>query len=327
MTTRVVSGIWVLIYTATDRFLYVSGETSQGAKGILKMAFSTLIREDTCSECGSTLSAARRHCSTCRADAGAPNVRACRTNENLKALFARYDVSRSQASALGCSKEFSDLEAIVEKKSGVVVSMPTGVARTLLDDPNSIYVNYERLVGAGVRRPAGSENDRHRCAVGGQLFGSYADKIVYGVLSLTKDGLCTYGDVHCRLRSITIEKRTSFLETNSYKFVRDHNIVAGAKLPIGYAACWIYRHNLVLVKLSDSLSKGQTESDWQGLLIHSDGRNRKNDDFIEAHIFEGFNRNAIESVVPVAGVKLSREKRIDLDIAISKFNRLVGKSK
>lgn len=170
MTTRVVSGIWVLIYTATDRFLYVSGETSQGAKGILKMAFSTLIREDTCSECGSTLSAARRHCSTCRADAGAPNVRACRTNENLKALFARYDVSRSQASALGCSKEFSDLEAIVEKKSGVVVSMPTGVARTLLDDPNSIYVNYERLVGAGVRRPAGSENDRHRCAGGATVW-------------------------------------------------------------------------------------------------------------------------------------------------------------
>ncbi len=292
------------------------------------MAFSTLLSsEDTCSECGATLSAVRRHCLTCRADAGAPNVRACRTDENLKALVARCDVSRSQASAFGCSREFSDLESIVKKKSGVVVSISAGVARSLLDDPNIIYVNYERLVSVDARRPADSDNDRHRCAVGGQLFGSYADQIVYGVLSLTKDGLCTYGDVHCRLRSVTIEKRTSFLEANSYKFVRDHHIVAGDKLPVGYAACWRYRHSLVLAKLADGLSKGQTESDWQALLIHSDGQNRENDDFIEAHIFEGFDKNAIESMVALTGAKLSREKRMDIEIAISKFNCLVGKTK
>lgn len=291
------------------------------------MAFSTLSPEETCSECDATLSAALRHCTTCKADAGAPNVRACRTDANLKALVARCDASRNQASAFGCSKEFSDLEAIVEKKSGVVVSMPAGLARRLLDDPKMIYTNYEQLVGAKARRPADSDNDRRRCAVGGQLFGSYADQIVYGVLSLTKDGLCTYGDVHCRLRSVTIEKRTSFLETNSYKFVRDHHIVAGDKLPVGYAACWRCRHSLVLAKLADGLSKGQTESDWQALLIHSDGLNRENDDFIEAHIFEGFDKNAIKSMVELTGAKLSRETRMDIDIAISKFNRLMGKTK
>lgn len=327
MTTRLVSGIWVLIHTATDRFSYVSGETGQGAKGILTMAFSTLSPGETCSECNATLSAARRHCTTCKADAGAPNVRACRTDENLNALVARFDALQSQAIAFGCSKEFSDLEAIVEKKSGVVVSISAGLARRLLDDPNVIYVNYERLVGADARRPADSDNDRRRWAVGGQLFGSYANQIVYGVLSLTKDGLCTYGDVHCRLRSVTIEKRTSFLEVNSYKFVRDHNIVSGDKLPVGYAACWRYRHKLALAKLADGLSKGQTESDWQVLLIRSDGQNRENDDFIEAHIFEGFDTNAIESMVALTGAKLSREKKMDIDIAISKFNRLVGKTK
>jgi len=291
------------------------------------MVFSNLNPKEVCSECDATLSAVRRHCPTCRVDAGAPNVRACRTDENLKALFARYDTSRSQAIAFGCSKEFSDLETLLEKKSGVVVSISAGLARRLLDDPNFIYVNYERLVGADARRPADSDNDRHRCAVGGQLFGSYANRIVYGVLSLTNDGLCTYGDVHCRLRSVTIEKRTSFLEANSYKFVRDHNIVAGDKLPVGYAACWRYRHILALAKLADGLSKGQTESDWQLLLIHSDGQNRENDDFIETHIFEGFDTNAIESMVALTGAKLSREKRMDIDIAISKFDRLVGKTK
>jgi hypothetical protein len=290
------------------------------------MAFSTLSPEDTCSECGAALSAARRHCPTCRADAGAPNVRACRTDENLKALVARYDASRSQASAFGCSKEFSDLEAIVEKKSGVVLSIPAGVARSLFDNPNFIYNNYEQLVGVNARRTADSNNDRHRCAVGGLLFGSYADRIVYGALSLTKDGLCTYGDVHCRLRSVTIEKRTSFLEANSYRFVRDHAINPGDKLPSGYTAGWQHRQRLVLAKLASRLSTGQTESDWQAILIQTDGQNRENDDFVEAHIYEGFDRNAIESLVAATGKKLSRSEKLDLDLAIGQFERIGGKT-
>ena len=81
------------------------------------------------------------------------------------------------------------------------------------------------------------------------------------------------------------------------------------------------------MKLADSLSKGQTKSDWQVLLVQSDGQNRENDDFIEAHIFEGFDINAIESMVELTGAKLSREERMDIDIAIYKFNRLVGKTK
>jgi hypothetical protein len=291
------------------------------------MALSTLSPEDTCAECGATLSVARRHCPTCRADAGAPNVRACRTDENVKALVARYDASRSQAIAFGRSKEFSDFEAIVEKKSGVVVSMPAGVARNLFEDPNFIYTNYDRLVGVNARRPAESLNDRHRCAVGGLLFGSYADQIVYGVLSLTEDGLCTYGQVHCRLRSVTIEKRTSFLEVNSYRFIRDHCINPGDKLPIGYTACWQHRQSLVLAKLANRLSTGQTESDWQAILIQSDGKNRENDDFVEAHIYEGFDRNAIESFVAVTGKKLSKSEKLDIDLAIDQFERVGGKTK
>jgi hypothetical protein len=286
------------------------------------LAFSTLSPEDTCSECGATLSAARRHCPTCRADAGAPNVRACRIDENLQALFARYDASRSQAAALGCSREFKDLEVIIEKRSGVVISTPAGIARSILEDPNFIYTGYEQLVGVNARKPAASDNDRHRCAVGGLLFGSYANRIVYGTLSLTKDGLSTYGDVHCRLRSVTIEKRTSFLEVNSYKFVKDHCIKPGDKLPVGYRACWNHRHRLVLAKLANSLSKGQTETDWQTILIQSDGQNRENDEFVEAHIYEGFDKNAIESLVAVTGKKLSRSEKLDIDLAIHLFKQL-----
>jgi hypothetical protein len=290
------------------------------------MASPVTSPQDICSICGATLAATLRHCPTCQADAGAPNVRFCRTDENLKALTERFEDSRTKATAIGCSKEFITLEAMIKEKSGVVISMPASVARNLFEDPNFIFANYEQLVGANIRRPADTENDRHRFAVGGLLFGSYADFIVYGVLSLTGKGLSTYGAIHCRLRPVTIDKRTSFLETNSFKFVRDHYIAAGDKLPIGYMSCWRKRHELVLAKLANRLSKGQTESDWQAILINSDGQNRENDDFIEAHIYENFDKNAVESMVVLTDKKLSREEKLDSEIVIENFKRLIGKT-
>lgn len=291
------------------------------------MASSAISAQDTCSQCGATLSAAMRHCPTCRADAGAPNVRRCRTDENLKELSTRFEAAKELASANGCSKEFSDLEALIKGKSGVVISMPAGVARKLFEDPNFLYKNYPQLVGADMRKPANFDHDRHRCAVGGLLFGSYADSIIYGALSLTEEGLPTYGPIHCRLRSVTINKRTSFLEVNSYRFVRDHDVTPGDKLPAGYSACWKYRHSLVLAKLADCLSTGQTESDWQAILVQSDGNDRKNDSFVEAHIYEAFDKNAVESMVVITGKKLRREDRLDMNIALSKFKSLRGKTK
>jgi hypothetical protein len=279
---------------------------------------------DTCSACGASLQAAMRHCPTCRADAGDPNVRVCRTDLNTKALAARFNDAQKKASANGCSKVFSTLLDLVKKNSGVVISMPASVARTLLDDPNSLYSNYERLVGSKVRKPAAFGNDQTRCAVAGLLFGSYAESIIYGALSLTMEGLPTYGSVHCLLRSVAIEKRTTFLETNGYKFFQDRRIV---KLPDGYRACWEDRHTLVLAKLADCLSTGQTESDWQALIICSDGMNRENDDFVEAHIYEGFDANAIKSITLFSKKKLTKDEKLDQRLAMATFEKLRGKAK
>ena len=289
------------------------------------MASAAANSHETCLACGAPLHAAMRLCPTCRADAGAPNVRRCRTKENLEALDARYEAARARASGMGCLKEFDVLKATIEQESGVVVSMPAGAARQLFEDPELLYDNYEHLVGAKARKPAAPDNDRHRCAVGALLFGSYADEIVYGALSLGEEGLPTYGDVHCRLRSVTVEKRTSFLETNSFRFVKVRGITPGTPLPLGRTACWEHRHRLVLAKLADSLSPGQTESDWQAILLQSDGQSRENDDFVEAHIYDGFDKHAIESMVRASGKKLGREAEMDIEIAMSRFNSFVGR--
>lgn len=271
---------------------------------------------EICSECGAFLSPSLRHCPACQTDAGAPNVRCSRSEENLTALNSRFTEAQDRAIRNGCSIEFAALKNAIIDKSGVVVTMLIETALKLIDDPNSLYSNYERLVGGGVRTPALPENDQQRCAVAGQLFGSYASSIFYGVLSLTNQGLPTYGDVYCRIRPVTIKNRTSFLETNSYNFVR----VNGDKSPVGYMACWEKRHFLVMAKLADRLSLGQTESDWQSILVESDGQNRQNDGFVEAHIFESFNRDSIESFEQVPGKKLRQVKKLQMDILLSEFS-------
>ena len=121
------------------------------------------------------------------------------SNGALEALHARFEAARKHTDENGHSADFNDLEALIEKESAVVVSMPAGVARKLFEEPNTLYANYETLVGANVRKPAESKNDRHRCTVGALLFGTYARRIMYGVLSLTQEGLPTYGNVYCGL--------------------------------------------------------------------------------------------------------------------------------
>ncbi len=286
-----------------------------------------LTSKGVCSVCGAPLIDAVRYCPTCSSDVGAPNVRACLTDENLKALNERFDKARSHATSNGCLKEFDTLDEMLRNESGVVISIPARIARNLFEDPKSLYANYEKLVGAKMRVTASAEDDKHRFAIGGMLFGSYANSIIYGALSLTEHGLSTYGEVHCRLKSVAIERRTSFLEKNSYKFIRDHGLVAGDKLPEGFSACWADRQKLVLAKLASALSAGQGPSDWQAIICQSDGANREDDEFVEAHIYEGFNWNAIESMVETVDRKMTRSERLDFDLANDAFGKLQGKLK
>ncbi len=277
-----------------------------------------------CPNCGTAISESVQYCPTCMTDVDSPNVRICRIPDNIDALNKRFDAAKRRSVKDGYVKEFVALQDITKKDSGVVVSMPPSMARKMIEDPNQLYNNYEELVGSSSRIPAAGDNDRHRSAVGAILFGSYAKSIRYGLLSLTEYGLPTYGLVHCRLRAVAIEKRTSFLESNSYTFCEDQELVPGSKLPLGFRACWNNRDRLILCKLGDRLASGQKKHDWQALLVESDGQNRKNDDFIEAHIYGPFDRHAIESMVSHEATDLGRGERLDLDIALHEFAKFQG---
>ncbi|MEX0655321.1 MAG: hypothetical protein WD151_14455 [Phycisphaeraceae bacterium] len=163
-------------------------------------------------------------------------------------------------------------------------------------------------------------------SVEGALFGSYGSEITYGALSLDSRGLPTYGDVFCRLRPVAVADRVSFLEKNSYAFIDEHNIGNYDSWPPGHRAVWKTRHLLASAKLGHEIHSGQTVSDWQRLLISSDGKERNNDEFIEAHLYGGFNIHAIEAISIVDHSRLSRSQRLEAKVLQQAFEKHLGQS-
>lgn len=276
---------------------------------------------DKCPQCNSWLPDSDRYCLTCRHDVGSPNVRSAGSQSERSALKKRFEAAKRKARSRKLEQPFNNCRDTIDKNSSVVVAMPAAVARKLAEDPRELYVNIEKLVGAGVRCPPAPQDDRHRCAVTGFLFGSYGPKITYGVLSLNDEGLPTYGRVFCRLRNVAIQNRTSFLEENSFTFVRKHNLRLHSSIPEGYRAVWQNRHQLALAKISESLTTASGVSAWQKLLVYSDGKTRANDDFIEAHIYDSFDIGAVERMVVANTKGMSRNEKIDAKLAIERFKK------
>lgn len=279
-------------------------------------------RVEKCPKCDGPVPEVERYCPTCTQDLGPPNVRESGSAQEVASLAQRASEELENAGKQGSAQSIQDFSDSVKTRSSVVVAMPASVARRLVSDPKSVFDNYELLTGTGKRLAATADNDRHRAAVSGLLFGTYGAKIRYGVLSLTTTGLPTYDDVACRLRSIAVQDRVSFLESNSYKFVEANSLKPGMAIPSGYRAVWNNRHLLAVAKLARLVTSTGTDQDWQNLLIYSGVSDRANDEFIEAHIYDGFTFNAIEEMAALPGRDRRREVSLDIKIALEKFETL-----
>lgn len=262
-----------------------------------------------------------RYCPSCKRDLGAPNVRAAETSAERDALAKRVDSALARAKTEKRLPTVMSFRRSVDRESHVVVNMAPSFARSLVEDRRKVYANYEKLVGAELRTPATGADDRRRCAVDGWFFGSFGIKIVFGVLSLSSDGLPTYGNVACRLRDEAIDDRTSFLETNSYKFATIHKVqLADVTVPAGYRATWNTRADLALARIGDRVAKGTTRTDWESLLVVSDAKHRENDEFIEAHIYDSFNADSIEAI-KVSSVISDKDAKLDAKICLERFSK------
>ncbi len=263
---------------------------------------------DSCSECGSPISASVDRCSTCGKDVGAPNVRAASQADEKAALEARFEDAVSRSVARGVGKEIVEFEHAVERSSAVV-NCNLSFLREFVSQASTLYANYHRGTQAGIRKAAEDTWDRDRVAVDGLLFGSYSNNIVMAALTLTDTGLSSYGPYSMKLRDVAVSKRSSVLEENSFNFIQHHKLSIRTPTPQGYRANWAGRAKLAVAKLADFVVQGMSEVDFQGLLLQDTG-DRAADSFIEVHLFGTFDREAVETV---SGPK---PKRRGPDIAI-----------
>lgn len=250
--------------------------------------------EEKCT-CGAPLSVQVESCVACGQHAGFPNVRLLALLGEHDALSQRWNAARTLAKSGGYLARFESIVDEVGTKWRFVVAVPLKIAEMIVGDPKNSYVNYEKLVGSEARRPADFADDAHRRAVAGVLFASIGEKIVYGALALSGSGLATYGEVFLTLNDNAVKKRVTFLETNSYDFVKTHGLEA---LPKGYRSDWANRGKLAVSKLcdADAFRIGAKAEMWRSALFFTDGQNRNKDEFIEGHLYGSFNLYSIDSI-------------------------------
>lgn len=276
------------------------------------MNLKTKSYEYTCKHCGNSVNESYRYCQVCSEDAGTPNVRSCSCSENIDALNNRLDRQIEELRKHDKLEMYESLIQELKKKLSVIIAMPPRVARNLFDDPSSVYTNYETLTNSGVKTPSTQKNSAQRGAVASILFGDYRENIIYGALSIDNYGLSTYGSAHCKLKNEAINKRTTFLECNSYKFVEKNKLKPGDQIPLGYATNWEKKEILVLLKLSEYIIKNDDINDVLNEILFTDKKDRSNDEFVEAHIYGNFVSSSIDSVEYDGDG--SRQDKLDMEI-------------
>lgn len=247
-----------------------------------------------CKNCGSDIPDIEEKCLTCGFSVGPPNIRAAERVEELDALTERYAEARKRASANGCLSILERFERAVAS-SVAVINMDAIDLFSFVTRGNSLYTNYEIGVDAGIRKPAPLGHDRQRRGIGGTLFGTYANKVMYAALSLDGLGPTSYGPYSMRLRDVAVRARATVLENNSYHFVKKHGLGPGDQPPLGYTATWDNRHKLAAIKVAEYITPSTADRDFPQLLSSSMG-DRATDEFIEVQIYGTFDIKAIESV-------------------------------
>lgn len=254
----------------------------------------------TCKICLSEVSDSEEKCSTCGWYAGPPNVRSAARQEEVDALEGRYTAAIEQAKSDG-------LEAVVVsfdedmKVTCAVINVDLKFLHQFITDDKPTYANYDLLRRGQARKPAKESDDRHRRTIGSMLFGDYAEQIRYAALSL-EGVLHSYGSYAMKLREVSIAARASLLEDNSYNFIPKHHMKPGDDVPPGYLATWKERHKLAVAKLASRLSAGTTKAEHPKILLSGIG-DRHTDEYIEVHIYGGFDNKAVESIKGNSSVK------------------------
>lgn len=177
--------------------------------------------------------------------------------------------------------------------------MYPGEALALLNDPSEVYRNFYQMKSAGAKSPRSNRFDQVRGIADELLFPNYREDISFAALSLPGQGCWYYGSIHVVLADFAVCDRTTVFESNSLLFCDEHQLGTHKPVPPGYRAIWTNRDELAAAKLANRISSATTNAEFNRILIAD--ANDFDADFIEVHIYGGFNRASIERVVIRAG--------------------------
>lgn len=242
-------------------------------------------------ECGAEIEFWQIKCPVCGTPAGYPNVRKAQAEQ--EALNNFYDAAIVSSNARGANSKVIVLEhqAVAGK---IVVNLSVDTVYNMIRNPMLNYVSYYRAVDAGVRKAAKEQHHVDRSVADDALFPNYADHIVYGALSCDGRGVTNYGPIAVSLKDEVAPLRASLLIENSFRFLATH-FKPQQPLPQGYRAVWGDRGRLAVVKHATDLSAAMSDSDVNKLILRP-GADRNKDDFIEVHLYDGFDKRAVERV-------------------------------
>lgn len=248
-------------------------------------------------------------CKRCGCDLGAPNVNEVSTALETAALENRYKDAINYTVASGNEKVLNGFEDYFQKNAHAVININIhALSDWLLRD--DAYKNYYRLTDTGIRDIASPENDRKRNIIDGFLFGSYGSDMIFAALSLKRQGLHSYGECTVVLEDDVIASRATVMEENSYNFAEKHGInFDKPQIPPGYRATWENKMKLAVSKKYLQFHEPFTDGDFQDWVLMCDG-DRRNDDFIEVHVFGELSELAVNSMSIPSG----RTRKVNLEI-------------
>lgn len=242
--------------------------------------------------CGADIGFWEHVCAVCGTPHSYPNVR--KAEHERDTLMQFYRNAQSAARNAGMEPKVVILENVVADGK-IVINTDINFLYNLINDPKMNFSNYHRLTDAQVRKAALEQHHIDRRVADDALFPNYLEHIVQGALSCDGQGLPNYGPVGVFLKNTVAQLRVSLLIDNSFGFLKRH-FQFQKPLPTGYRAVWDDRSRLAVVKHQPELTSSMSESEIRKLIVRP-GPDRYSDDFIEVHIYDGFDKRAIESVI------------------------------
>src|SRR5689334_14817257 len=134
----------------------------------------------TCPRCDRAFRDSEVNCPVCGLYRGAPNVIAASHEAEQSALLVR---TKRVMETCPFEEKLAALAQAISS-STAVINVTAAYAHLFIESDSVLYASYETLVLMHGRLPATVEDDQRRSAVGGSLFGSHAQEMRYGALSL-----------------------------------------------------------------------------------------------------------------------------------------------